>query len=217
MLWLCWGYDRDGWYLVFTVYFTLSFGSSWLPTGRGFNFKPSGQRRRPLLFWWPAESWLRFGLPSAPPCLHTLSCQHLSFTRPVIHCFQWQLSPFGGLRCGARKRRRHTGRRGVECWRGVRGTRRERASGACWPRDASNQTRVWSQPAGGRPGGRERQWGEHACMSILMSLFSPSSRLQDSVLTPEIATYCSFYFQISYHFYDDDLGENSSLLLDSAF
>lgn len=52
-------------------------------------------------------------------------------------------------------------------------------------------------------------------MSILMSLFSPSSRLQDSVLTPEIATYCSFYFLISYHFYDDDLGENSSLLLDS--
>lgn len=41
-------------------------------------------------------------------------------------------------------------------------------------------------------------------MSILMSLFSPYSRLQDSVLTPEIASYCSLYFLTLYHIYDED-------------
>lgn len=150
---------------MFAVYFTLPVGSSWLPAGCGLNLKPSGQRRRPLLFWWTTESGLRSRLPSAAAQLHTLSCQHLCFTWQVIHCFQWQLSPLGGPRCRGRRRWQHTCRRGAQCWWGVRGTGSERVSGACWPWDAPNQARVWSQPAGGRPRGRERQWGKgaHTC------------------------------------------------------
>ena len=157
--------EVTGWsYCTMHWYFTFPFVFSWLPTGCGTNCEPSEQRWRPLFFWWPTESWLRPGLPSAAARLHTISGQHLGFTWQVIHCFQWQLSPFGRPRCGGWKGRRRT-RRSCECRRGVHGAwmfRRERADGARWPWDAANQTGIWSQPAGGRPGDREKQWGECA-------------------------------------------------------
>lgn len=132
-----------------------------LLAGRGFPVRLSRLRWRPLLLWWPTESWLRSGLPSAAAQLLTISCQHLRFSRSVIRSFQWQLSPFGG--CGSRKRRGHAGWGGSMCWWGVYGTwicRREWVNRACWPWDAPDEARIWGQPAGGWPGDRERQRGE---------------------------------------------------------
>ena len=154
------------------AYSVFNFDSSCIPAGCGSSFEPPEQQRRPLLLWWPTESGLRPGLPSATAQLHTaellaISRQHISVTWQIIYCFQWQLSAVGGLALSGRIRRGRTGRRGREHRRGVHGTgicRRERADGAGRPRDALDQAGVWGQPAGGRPGDRERQRGECVVM-----------------------------------------------------